>query len=89
MKKLAEISSDIPTTGLEKAVWWTEYVIRHKGASHLQSPLVEMSFYEYLLLDVIFAVLLVLLLAAIVIYSLFNCIVSNCKRFKSHKLKIE
>ncbi|KAK5639992.1 hypothetical protein RI129_010803 [Pyrocoelia pectoralis] len=53
IKKLAELAQDQPMTGLERAVWWTEYVIRHKGAAHLKSPLKDIPWYQYLLLDVI------------------------------------
>ncbi|XP_022908801.2 UDP-glucosyltransferase 2-like isoform X1 [Onthophagus taurus] len=65
VKKLAELLQDEPMTGLEKAVWWTEHVIRHKGAKHYRSAAIEMPFYEYFLLDVIGFLLLVLF---IVIY---------------------
>lgn len=40
-------------TGLEKAVWWSEYVIRHGGTRHLRSPTADISWFEYLLLDVV------------------------------------
>ncbi|KAF2893560.1 hypothetical protein ILUMI_12614 [Ignelater luminosus] len=53
VKELADLASDQPMTGLEKAVWWTEYVIRHKGARHLRSPLLDIPSYQYYLLDVI------------------------------------
>lgn len=39
--------------GLEKAVWWTEYVIRNKGAKHLRNPAADLPLYQYFLLDVI------------------------------------
>ena len=41
-----------PLKSVDKAVWWIEYVIRHKGAIHLRSPLAGMPFYQYYLLDV-------------------------------------
>lgn len=56
--KLVQLARDQPMSGLEKAVWWTEYVIRHKGAKHLRSPLLDVPWYQYLLLDVIGALLL-------------------------------
>lgn len=40
-------------SGLETAIWWTEYVIRHKGAKHLRNPAADIPFYQYYLLDVI------------------------------------
>lgn len=40
-------------TGLEKAIWWTEYAIRTRGAKHLRNPIVDLPFYKVYLLDVI------------------------------------
>jgi glucuronosyltransferase len=34
-------------------VYWTEYVIRHKGAPHLRSAVLDLAWYQYFLLDVI------------------------------------
>lgn len=62
---MAELAQDQPNTGLERAVWWTEYVLRHKGAAHLRSPAIDLPFYQYFLLDVIGFCLTVVL---IVIY---------------------
>ncbi|KAJ3662472.1 hypothetical protein Zmor_006820 [Zophobas morio] len=53
LKETAQLYKDEAMSGLEKAVWWTEYVIRHKGAKHLKSPAVDVPLYQYLLLDVI------------------------------------
>ncbi|XP_067011774.2 UDP-glucosyltransferase 2 [Anabrus simplex] len=50
---------DQSETPLEKAIFWTEYVLRHRGAYHLQSPAKDMSFIEYFLLDVIALYILV------------------------------
>ncbi|XP_053653649.2 UDP-glycosyltransferase UGT5 [Cherax quadricarinatus] len=41
-------------TSTELAVFWTEYVIRHKGAPQLRSPAAQLSWVEFLMLDVIF-----------------------------------
>ncbi|KAJ9591510.1 hypothetical protein L9F63_001947, partial [Diploptera punctata] len=52
MIKLSIITKDLPDTAMERAVWWTEYVIRHKGAPHLRCATVDLTWYQYLLLDV-------------------------------------
>jgi glucuronosyltransferase len=41
-------------------VYWTEYVIRHKGAPHMRSAALDLTWYQYFLLDV-FAVLALIL----------------------------
>jgi len=38
---------------LNTAIFWTEYVIRHGGASHMRSAALNLTWYQYLLLDVI------------------------------------
>ncbi|CAH1160040.1 unnamed protein product [Phaedon cochleariae] len=53
VNKSKMILADQPMKGIEKAVWWIEYVLRHKGAKHLRSAAADMSFYEYFMIDVI------------------------------------
>ncbi|ODM98020.1 UDP-glucuronosyltransferase 2B20 [Orchesella cincta] len=52
-KQLSQIFRDQPETPTERAVFWTEYVIRHKGASHLRSGARELTPIQYHSLDVI------------------------------------
>lgn len=53
VQKLKELVNDQPMTSREKAVWWTEYIIRHKGAKHLQYPGRTVPFYQRYCLDFI------------------------------------
>lgn len=55
---------------IETAMYWTEYVIRHKGAPHLQSAAVGMPWYQYYLIDVIFVIILSILLIGMLLYCL-------------------
>lgn len=57
------ILEDQPLKGLDKAMWWIEYVIRHKDISHLRSPAADMSFFEYFMVDVILFCSVVLLVS--------------------------
>ncbi|KAJ9601561.1 hypothetical protein L9F63_000304, partial [Diploptera punctata] len=52
-QRLSKIFRDQPLTPLEQAVFWTEYVIRHKGAPHMRSASLDLIWYQYFLLDVI------------------------------------
>lgn len=55
---------DQPQLPIEKAVFWTEYVMRHKGAKHMRSAGADLKWYQLNLLDVyavIFAPILILL----------------------------
>ncbi|KAF5307253.1 hypothetical protein FQR65_LT06969 [Abscondita terminalis] len=53
IKLYAELATDQFQTGLERAVWWTEYVLRHKGVPHLRNPAYDFPFYQYYSLDLI------------------------------------
>jgi hypothetical protein len=40
-------------TKLQQAVYWKKYVVRHKEAPYLRSAVLELTWYQYFLLDVI------------------------------------
>ncbi|KAK4873133.1 hypothetical protein RN001_015162 [Aquatica leii] len=67
LKELSDLENDQPMTGLERALWWTEYVLRHRGAKHLRSPYLDVPLYQYLLLDVLGVCLLVIVVVVYVI----------------------
>ncbi|XP_062391019.1 UDP-glucuronosyltransferase 1-6-like isoform X1 [Sardina pilchardus] len=53
MMKLSAVHKDRPIEPLDLAVFWTEFVMRHKGADHLRSTAHELSWVQYHSLDVI------------------------------------
>lgn len=55
-------------TGLEKVIWWTEYVIRNQGAVHLRNPRADVSWAEILMLDVIAFLLSILVFIFFLVY---------------------
>lgn len=56
---------------MDTAMFYIEYVMRHKGAKYLKSAAVELYWYQHLLLDV-FALLLGIILFLIVF--IFVCV---------------
>ncbi|XP_049929726.1 UDP-glucuronosyltransferase 2C1-like [Epinephelus moara] len=68
MQKLSRLHRDQPMKPLDLAVFWIEYVIRHKGARHLQAQSNKMSWFVYNSVDVIAALL------ALVVLVTFTCI---------------
>lgn len=58
MQKLSQLHRDTPIPPRELAVFWTEYVIRNKGAQHLRAAGNDLPFYQYFLLDVIAFIIL-------------------------------
>ncbi|XP_049832173.1 UDP-glucosyltransferase 2-like isoform X1 [Schistocerca gregaria] len=69
MKQLSALFRDRPRPPLEEAVYWVEYVIRHRGAPHLRSAALDLAWYQYLLLDVAALVLATVLLALASVYA--------------------
>lgn len=69
MQKLSKLHRDQPMKPLDQAVFWIEYVMRHKGAHHLRSHSYKMSWFVYYSVDVIFAVSAVVLLIAFICIS--------------------
>ncbi|KAL0810801.1 hypothetical protein ABMA28_010117 [Loxostege sticticalis] len=51
--RLRQLMLDQPQSPLERAVWWTEYVIRHSGARHLRAPAANMPWHQYLELELV------------------------------------
>ncbi|CAI6350993.1 unnamed protein product [Macrosiphum euphorbiae] len=52
-KITSEIFKDRPMSPEKSVAYWTEYVIRHKGAPHLKSQALNLTWYQYFLLDII------------------------------------
>jgi glucuronosyltransferase len=69
---------------LETAVYWTEYVIRHKGAPHLRSAAVGMPWYQYYLIDVL---LVIFISIATIFVSLYYLIFKQILRLIYKKSK--
>ncbi|XP_049787183.1 UDP-glycosyltransferase UGT5-like [Schistocerca cancellata] len=51
-KQVSQLFRDRPRPPMEEAIYWVEYVIRHRGAPHLRSAALDLVWYQYLLLDV-------------------------------------
>ncbi|XP_034669970.1 UDP-glucuronosyltransferase 2B20 [Drosophila subobscura] len=62
VKTFSKLYRDRPQTPQESVVYWTEYVIRHHGAPHMQSPLVHMGIIASKNLDIYALVALALYL---------------------------
>jgi glucuronosyltransferase len=53
MKQLRDLVYDEPMTSLDRAIFWTEYVIRHKGARHMEFAGRSVPYYEQYCLDIV------------------------------------
>ncbi|XP_059914898.1 UDP-glucuronosyltransferase 1A5-like [Gadus macrocephalus] len=85
LKKLSAVHKDRPMDPLALSVYWTEYVMRHKGARHLRPAAHDLNWFQYHSLDVITFLMTAVMLVAIVT---FKCI-SLCLRRVMRKKKQE
>ncbi len=65
MKEVSALSRDEMESPLDRAVYWIEYVIRHRGAPHLRSASRQLSLHQRGLVD---AMLVVVSIAFLVAY---------------------
>lgn len=70
MQKLSRLHRDQPMKPLDLAVFWIEYVMRHKGARHLQTHANKMSWFVYHSVDVVAA------LSAAALVLVFICVLT-------------
>nr|CAH7757437.1 unnamed protein product [Callosobruchus chinensis] len=87
-KILRDIILDEPMPGIEKAVWWTEYVIRNKGAKYLRNHSQDVPWYQFLLLDIFAFVTAVIVTILLIIYTTFR-IMKAFIRTVYRKIKVD
>lgn len=85
--RVSALFKDQPTNGLERAIWWIEYVIRNKGAPHFKNPVVDMQWHQFLLLDVFAFILCILLGAFSVIYAIVKFVIKRYKWLQIKEMK--
>ncbi|XP_046627126.1 UDP-glycosyltransferase UGT5-like [Neodiprion virginianus] len=83
MLKLRDLMEDKPYDSLKNAVWWTEHVIRHRGAPHLHSTTADDPWYQRQDMDLIFIISTVIWIAfSITLFVLYKLLVYsiNCSK---------
>ncbi|CAH0555379.1 unnamed protein product [Brassicogethes aeneus] len=86
-KQRSKIMHDQPLKPLDSAIFWIEYVIRHKGASHLRIAGLDLAWYQYISLDVYVFVSSVSILIALILVKL--CKMICCKKTISKTDKVK
>jgi glucuronosyltransferase len=81
-QRLSRIYRDQPLTPLEQAVFWTEYVIRHKGAPHMRSAALDLTWYQYFLLDVIAVLALAVGSIVLIVFLMLKALLTKLLRCK-------
>uniref|UniRef100_A0A673G052 UDP-glucuronosyltransferase n=1 Tax=Sinocyclocheilus rhinocerous TaxID=307959 RepID=A0A673G052_9TELE len=85
MTELSAIHRDRPIEPLDLAVFWTEFVMRHKGAAHLRPAAHELNWIQYHSLDVIG--FLILILVTVIFVTVKSCMFCFRKCFKKTQKK--
>ncbi|XP_061926255.1 UDP-glucuronosyltransferase 1A1-like isoform X2 [Entelurus aequoreus] len=83
MKRLSALHKDRPVEPVDLSVFWTEFVMRHKGADHLKAAVTGLNWFQYFCLDVMALLAAVLLLCTLLT---LKCI-KFCWRKVSRKRK--
>lgn len=80
---------DQPQTPVEKAIFWVEHVIRHKGAPHLRASGLDLKWYQKEMIDVFAFIFLVASLFFTIVFVIIKKIVQcfSCKKNVSNKKK--
>ncbi|XP_044728748.1 UDP-glycosyltransferase UGT5-like [Chrysoperla carnea] len=68
VKLRSKVLNDRLVPPIEEAAYWVEYVLRHKGAPHLQSARKDLNIFQYLLLDILGFILMVAISICLLIY---------------------
>ncbi|XP_047422379.1 UDP-glucuronosyltransferase 2A3-like [Sciurus carolinensis] len=75
--RLSRIHHDQPVKPLDRAVFWIEFVMRHKGAKHLRPASHDLTWFQYYSLDVIG---FLLACVATVVFMVTKCCLFSCQK---------
>ncbi|KAB0404335.1 hypothetical protein E2I00_017175 [Balaenoptera physalus] len=76
--RLSRIHHDQPVKPLDRAVFWIEFVMRHKGAKHLRPAAHDLTWFQYHSLDVIG---FLLACVATAVFLVTKCCLFSCVKF--------
>ncbi|XP_050501765.1 UDP-glycosyltransferase UGT5-like [Diabrotica virgifera virgifera] len=71
-RKLSDLSRDRPVNPMDLALYWTDYIVKHKGAPHLRVAAMELTWYQYFLLDVIAFVVIMIIMTFTALFILYR-----------------
>ncbi|CAG4992156.1 unnamed protein product [Colias eurytheme] len=84
--KLRNLTRDQPWSAVDRAVWWTEYVLRHGGAKHLRAAAANMPWTQYYEIELVLSILCsTMIVLIIVVYAMLRCM--KCI-LRTNKVKI-
>lgn len=63
---------------LDDAIYWVEYIVRHNGAKNLRVNYLNLTWYEYLLVDVIATILAVIFVSLYIVKKIICGLLGLC-----------
>ncbi|XP_040181871.1 UDP-glucuronosyltransferase 2A1-like isoform X1 [Rana temporaria] len=85
--RISRIHHDQPVKPLDRAVFWIEFVMRHKGAKHLRPASHDLTWYQYHCLDVIGVLLVCLFTILYITVKIFLFLCRKCRPTKRKQKK--
>lgn len=82
MEKRSKYFKDFAVKPMDLATFWIEFVIKYKGAPHLNNPGLHLRWFQYYFVDLAMSVLLVFVLI-ITLFILFKRTKTQIKQKKS------
>ncbi|XP_070761669.1 UDP-glucuronosyltransferase 2B15-like isoform X2 [Enoplosus armatus] len=82
MQRLSRLHRDQPMKPLDTALFWIEFVMRHKGAAHLRTESYRLPWYSYHSVDVILFLLTITLLILLFLAGLVRSCFRLCLKRK-------
>uniref|UniRef100_A0A674P2S6 UDP glucuronosyltransferase 5 family, polypeptide B4 n=1 Tax=Takifugu rubripes TaxID=31033 RepID=A0A674P2S6_TAKRU len=84
MQRLSRLHRDAPMKRMDSALFWIEFVMRHKGAAHLRTESDRLPWYSYHSVDVMLFLAGITLLFFMTFAALVRCL---CSRWVRAKIK--
>lgn len=81
-QRISRLWHDRPQSVMDSAIYWTEYVARHKSAPP-SLPAKFNTWFEYLLIDVFIVIIGIVLLLGFLFYAIFKFIIYILRRIVS------
>lgn len=86
IQRLSRLHRDQPMAPMDQAVFWVEYVIRHKGAPHMRTEAYKMPWYSYYCIDVLLVLLTAVTVLFLSTFYIFRFLC--CRRRRTPKTKL-
>ena len=83
VENLQNMILDRPIHPLDNAVWWLEYLLRHPKNPEMRSPVLDLYWFQYYLLDVFAVLVSAMLVAIFILVKCFKCFIRRCKKEKT------